>query len=321
VAVLLVLALVADPGLWGRLAGGGRAGAGVAWAAEAAEEGSSAGEAEAEAQLAAGRKLYDKQEYTAALEAYRLALSSGGGQGATRRQRVQANAFIGAIAAVLGDAKQAREAFRELLRLEPSYQLADPSFSPKILNLFADVQRKTARPPLAGLKAQAPLIAEGQWVELKVAAANASVVRKVVVHVRRRGEARYRRLIMTREANEDVWSARVNQTSGDLDYYAEADGADRALVGQTGRPDRPLHVALGDAPVVPAGGGVAVGVGAAAGRGGPVDEPPSRPWYRRWWVWTLAVAVVGGGVAAAVILTRPGKPATPQGTLPTAQLP
>jgi hypothetical protein len=40
-----------------------------------------------------------------------------------------------------------------------------------------------------------------------------------------------------------------------------------------------------------------------------LDKPPvtavrpHRPWYRRWWVWTLAGAVVLGGTTTAVVLT------------------
>ena len=34
--------------------------------------------------------------------------------------------------------------------------------------------------------------------------------------------------------------------------------------------------------------------------------PPSTPTYKKWWVWTLVgVAVVGGGVATAMVLTNP----------------
>ncbi len=35
---------------------------------------------------------------------------------------------------------------------------------------------------------------------------------------------------------------------------------------------------------------------------------PARPheshWYQKWWLWTLVAAVVGGGIAAGVVLTR-----------------
>jgi hypothetical protein len=46
----------------------------------------------------------------------------------------------------------------------------------------------------------------------------------------------------------------------------------------------------------------------------PAPAGPARsertPAYRKWWVWTLvAVAVVGAGTTAAVLLTRPDEPA------------
>ncbi len=41
-------------------------------------------------------------------------------------------------------------------------------------------------------------------------------------------------------------------------------------------------------------------------------EPP-KPFYRTWWFWTGVSAVVAGGIAAAVVLSLPGK-AAPNGT-------
>jgi len=36
-----------------------------------------------------------------------------------------------------------------------------------------------------------------------------------------------------------------------------------------------------------------------------VPAPPARtPWYARWWVWTIAGAVVAGSVTAAILATR-----------------
>jgi len=49
--------------------------------------------------------------------------------------------------------------------------------------------------------------------------------------------------------------------------------------------------------------GLGVAVGKVAGR--LVDRRPAgRSWFKKWWVWTIAAALVGGGVAAAVLLTR-----------------
>jgi hypothetical protein len=33
-----------------------------------------------------------------------------------------------------------------------------------------------------------------------------------------------------------------------------------------------------------------------------VDEDSLKPWYKKWWVWTGAAALVGGSVATAILL-------------------
>lgn len=44
---------------------------------------------------------------------------------------------------------------------------------------------------------------------------------------------------------------------------------------------------------------------------------PSKPLYKRWWVWTVAgAAVVGGGVAAMLLATQPPSVSGPQAQLP-----
>jgi len=40
----------------------------------------------------------------------------------------------------------------------------------------------------------------------------------------------------------------------------------------------------------------------------PRPPSPSRPWYGRWWVWTLAGVVVAGTVTATVLATRSSDP-------------
>ena len=33
-----------------------------------------------------------------------------------------------------------------------------------------------------------------------------------------------------------------------------------------------------------------------------VDEDSLKPWYKKWWVWTGAAALVGGAVTTAILL-------------------
>ena len=105
------------------------------------------------------------------------------------------------------------------------------------------MQRRAPRPARAGLKASPPLVADGQWVEIAAQVENPTLVRRMIANVRRSGDQRFRRLLMKREG-ADTWRVRVVQ-SGDVEYFIEADGAEHALVGRAGRPDRPLTVKVG----------------------------------------------------------------------------
>jgi hypothetical protein len=51
-------------------------------------------------------------------------------------------------------------------------------------------------------------------------------------------------------------------------------------------------------------------------------RPEPRPWYTRWWVWTLVgVAVAGAGAATAAALLAPGAPGPASGSLGTVTSP
>jgi tetratricopeptide (TPR) repeat protein len=50
---------------------------------------------------------------------------------------------------------------------------------------------------------------------------------------------------------------------------------------------------------------------AQAQRAGQGDQLPSRPWYKRWYVWTIVGAVVAGAVVGGVLGTQNPNPAIP----------
>src|SRR5215471_15487273 len=79
--------------------------------------------------LDAAKKLYDAQEYVAAIDMLRPVPSD---PAATRAQRAQALEYLGLSYVILGKRQRAREAFEDLLSIDPNYTLRDPSNSPKL---------------------------------------------------------------------------------------------------------------------------------------------------------------------------------------------
>lgn len=94
-------------------------------------------------------------------------------------------------------------------------------------------------------------------------------------------------------------------------FIADAEAIMRARAAQVG----PTGVEA------PTGDGVQAAPSAFPGLIQPVAEPAARrtkPVYKRWWFWTIAGVVVGGGVAAGIAVPLAGRPEDPiQGTLST----
>jgi hypothetical protein len=250
-----------------------------------------------ETYLARGQKLYDGQDYGAAIQA--LAPVTRDAR-ATRAQRLRALELIALSEFIRGDQGAARATFERILDIDPGYQLRDTSGSPKIRAFFEDLKKQLVPgfDPSAGaeLEYAAPTAGTaGKPVELEVRATHGNVF-DLVVATRRRGELAYRLTPFT-PRGDGKWHVRlVPEVSAKpyvLEYYVEARDAGGAAIARVASPDQPLEVALA------AGGGEG-----------------KRPWYGRWYVigGAVALSVVVTGVAVAA--TRgPGPGTLPPGTV------
>jgi hypothetical protein len=299
-------------------AGPGRAGLGCydGWIGEAAAADPGA---KVRARLAEGKKLYDEQEYRKAI---RELAPVARDPAATRAQRLKALELLGLCWFILGAEAEARDAFEDLLAIDPGYQLREVTGSPKIEAFFAEV--KKAYVPDAG--AQGVLLehaapaggSAGRRLELEARVERGGdLVKDVLVRWRRQGELTFRDVTMNRGSEKggasdgdagsangadagQSWRARFTPP-GDaqgyvLEYYLEARDLGGRAVARVGGPESPLTLQLG------------------AGRGG--DE---RAWYGRWYVWAGGVVVLGAA-ATAIAIAASGEGA-PEGTLGTVELP
>jgi hypothetical protein len=245
--------------------------------------------------LAEGRKLYEEQEYRRAI---RELAPIGRDPAATRSQRLEALELLGLCWFILGESVAAREAFEDLLAIDPDYQLREASGSPKIRSFFERVKKSYLpdyRPDArVALEHAAPASAmAGRKLELLVdVTSGQDVVKELTLHWRRRGVMAYSSTPL-RNVNDNHWRARftppADTASYTLEYYIDARDLASRSVARIGGPETPLALPLTGAP----------------------SESPS--WYQRWYIWVGATALVLAGTSVYLVTTSDS---APSGTLP-----
>lgn len=219
---------------------------------------------------------------------------------ATVSQKIDALELLGLSYLILGDQKRAREAFENLLGLDASHQLRDPTESPKLKLFFESV--KAAFLPgydprrKAQLEHRAPRAATaGRKVELSAQLIRgAKLVDSVVLRWRREGLLTYRQVTMRAGASDRREASFLlpDDSSGYLlEYYIEARSRAGHALTRLGSPGHPLTLRVSGATRRLAGG---------------------LPFYKRWWFWTLVGAAVVAGTTTAIVL---GRERAPTGTL------
>jgi hypothetical protein len=251
-----------------------------------------------EAQLERGQKLFDEQDYAAAMQLLGPITRDAR---ATRAQRLRALELIALAEFIRNDQGAARQTFERILDIDPGYQLRDPSGSPKVRAFFDDMKKQLipGYDPNAGadLEHAAPTAGTaGKPLEIEARATRGNVF-DVIVATRRRGELAYH-LAQAAPRGAGRWHVRVvpdaSQKPYVLEYYLEARDAGGAAIGRVASPDQPLEIAL-------------TAGGADAG---------ARPWYSRWYVIAGAAAVAAGVTGVAFVATRgPGPGTLPPGSV------
>jgi hypothetical protein len=244
------------------------------------------------ARLAEARQQYLAQEYEQVIRLLAPLVSS---PTATISDKVEGYELMGLSYLILGENKSAREAFENLLGLDPGHVLRDPSGSPKLRRFFEAVKQSfvPGYQPRARvtLEHSAPAKATaGQAVELvAVVVQGTQEVAEVQLHWRRSGLLSYEAARMQRRG-KDLSASFVLPTDPSgyrLEYYLEARDGSGQVLTRLGAPDRPLGLEV-------------------KGAAGPTR---GRPVYKRWWFWTvIGAVVVGGAVTTGVLVSRETAP-------------
>ncbi len=253
------------------------------------------------ARLADAERRYAEQEYRAAVEVAQTVVSD---PVATRDQRARAYEYLGLSWLILGKKARAREAFEDLLAIDPQYTLSDPSHSPKLREFFEQVRASFVPGYARGatgdveLEHAAPSGAvAGRPLEVAaVVTRGAPLVASVELYARRQGLLAFTAAPLG-ESGGRFHVAYVpprEATDYVLEYYLEARDAKGHVVARVASPERPVALPVKGAPL------------------------PPLAWYKRWYVW----AAVGGVVAAAAIGAAVAGSAqhAPTGSLPPGQV-
>lgn len=251
-----------------------------------------------EKRLDRGKALFDDLEYARAVKVLGPVPHDSA---ATREQRLRALELIGLSHLILGDETQARDAFEQLLSIDPGYQLRDDTGSPKIRDFFDEVKNEYVpgfdADAVAELVHAAPKSATaGRRVEIEATATvGADEVKEMIVAWRRRGVLDYKEEPM-RRLDDERWRARFTPPPADsaytVDYYIEARNIAGGPIGRVGGPDTPMSLAV------------------EAGRS------ERKKWYKRWYVIAGGAALVG--IGGALLITSGG--GTDDGSLPPGRI-
>ncbi len=231
-----------------------------------------------------------------------------------QKERIEAYRLLGIAYVARGATDAAEAAFAALLEIDPTFEL-DPLLSPKIHAVFDRVKQKRARIPRIVDVRAAP---EKDRVVFTGHLADPDELLVSVELYTRMGDDPYERIVMSKSGDALEASVPASFGEGDrlrVDYYLLGKNQKGSPIVRVADPASPSSIVV-DRPRVLAAADPLI----------PPENPrletqvEATPWYAHWWVWAIAVGVVGAGVTTAVVLSSHHGPTG--GTLgPPIQLP
>lgn len=176
---------------------------------------------------------------------------------------------------------EAIQAFDILLALDPGH-IVPYTLSPKVTFLFERARKQSdARPPTAIdiSWSRDLLVTDPTLITVEVLADPQALVKKIVLHARRKGAPEYDRIPVAAPSPGEFEQLVIPPVASStepstIQLFLTAHDERNNEVFLLGDPTRPREIALG-------------------------YEPPT-PWYGRWWVWAITGVVVAAGTGAAV---------------------
>jgi len=245
------------------------------------------------------RRQYQELDFTGAVETLHRALAVPGAADAVR---LEAYEYLGSSYVVLERETEARQAFEQMLRLDPYHVLREPTGSPKIRQFAENIRRQVAPDaaldPDTQLRAQLPRAGRvGRPTRVRFDVEGPGAVVAVTVYVRSAEDEHWTRLRAAPDDNAFAVEIPARTQADELEIYAEGRDERGRVVTRSGEPLAPLSVPIR----IERGGG---------------DEPAL---ITRWWFWTAVAAAAAAIVVVGIVAISQGQSA-PTGTLPPGRV-
>jgi len=250
-----------------------------------------------------GIEAYETMEFDRAMELLDLA---GQEEGIRPEESATIRKYRAFVLIARGERTQARNEFLEALRENPSLRLDPLLRSDGILDVFraaralfdAERARSDREAPVISAAAPAEAAVAGASVRVTVRIRDNGRVASAELYFRDSDNVEFRSVPMD-ALEEDLFHAWIPETfvrAPVLEYYILA-GDDAGNLSYEGTRQAPLSATVKQGVV-------------------------TRPWYKKWWVWTIAAVVVAGGVAGGVVAgTSDRRPAAPASVNVTVAIP
>jgi hypothetical protein len=240
--------------------------------------------------LAAG-EAYSNLEFEKALSLIDAALGQKGNE---RERLIKIYHLQGLCLATLGKFSEAKEAFRKLLALDPSFRLGT-DVAPKVRAPFDDAVAEVVKRLEVRLVPPAT-VKEGERFEIVLSSVSdpAGMIRALVLALRREG-GKYSTLRVEPPFSAgrkiEVAPALWASGRGAVQWYGWVEGENGTVLQRLADEGHPMDIV-----VITKEQGALV-----ASRGEKVT-----PWYKKWWVWAIVGGVAAGGATAGVLAARSG---------------
>lgn len=258
---------------------------------------------DAQSLLDEGRRLYADLEYQEAESALTRALAT---PGLPDSFRVQVLEWLGFVQVVEDEEAAARSSFERLFAIDPYYVVREPSGSPRVAELVAQVRRRVvpdaAIDPDAQIRVDLPSAARASGpTEIRLAVSSPEIV-QLVVYVRGDHDVAFRSETLSVESGSATYALAPVADATELEIYVEGRDARARLVTREGSALLPLRLPVR-------------GESTSSGGGDSILEA--------WWLWTIVGVVVVGvgvGIGVGVATSNPGTTQAPSGTLPPGRV-
>lgn len=229
----------------------------------------------------AGIAQYNDLEYELAVETLTAALAQ---KGLTVDELTEGYKHLGLSLVAIGQDEPAREAFRKLLAVNPSYDLPRTE-NPRALDLFAEVKRSLRKSGAELTLSTSPVRPrKGSAIDVSASVTDPEgTVTRIVVHHRVRGQKSYSSVIAAPDAN-GRFDARIPGTSvmsPGVEYYVTAETDDGTVSGREGTAEAPLILVVED-----------------GGEGSPI--------YGKWWFWAGLGGLALASIAVVLVVAGGG---------------